>query len=334
MSTEQKKDTETTALAEKLSTGWTQFKQGQLVSYKVMALILVAVTAIGLYLYIRSEQAVGTSKTWLEFESSTSVKSLEEFAERNPNTTAGKAAQVQIARYRLGPDGIDKLMTREEAQRKAAIENVEKARESFTKLADELKNDPILQAECYLGLAKAEIALVGINKEGSADEFRGKVEKAAEWLEKLAAAADGTPWGDDAKKFAAALKTPSGPVPEELMRVQSNLYNMALLPSLPGEGPLSPPGGTPKLPILPGGPTGATIEPAPPKVTPPPPTGSAPIPPAVAPLVPGGQPSTPVPTGTPVTPPPPAGGKNAITPAAPISPPSTPPSTPPAPPKK
>jgi hypothetical protein len=306
MSTEHKKDAETTVLAEKLTTGWEQFKQGKLIGYKWMALILLAVTAIGLFLYIRTGQVAETSKVWVELDGASTIPALEEFAKKNPNTTAAKVADLHVARYQLGPDGIEKLLDAKDAeQRKKAVESVEKGRDALAKLVDEFKNDPVLRAECYLGLAKAEAALIGITKDGSLTEFRGSVAKTAEWLDKLGELDEDAPWCKDARKMAAALKAPGGPLAEEVQKVQTNLYNMALSPILPpGGGPFAPPGGPAigGIPGFPGGPGGITGGPsvgpaAPPIVTPP--TGTAPIPPAVAPVTPGGQPSNP-------TPPPPA----------------------------
>jgi len=322
MSTEHKNEPETTALAAKLVTGWEQFKQGKLIGYKVMALILLLVAGLGLFLYIRSEQGQAASKIWVELEGVSTVADEKKFADANLNTVAGRIAALNVAKYQLAVDGIDKLLTRDEGERKKAVENIEQARDAMVKLADEFKAEPVLRAECYLGLAKAEAALVGLTKEGksvggvaSPGDSVGSVGKVTEWLDKLAEVADGTPWGDDAKKLSATLKNPSSPVAEELKRVQTNLYNTA---TFPGGGPTTFPGGGPHggfppgfpgggLGGLPGdlfgpGPASPGTAPTPPAVTPTPPVGPAPIPPSLAPLTPGGTPSTPAPPA----PPPPA----------------------------
>ncbi|MDB5313453.1 MAG: hypothetical protein JWO38_7655 [Gemmataceae bacterium] len=345
MSTEHKNELETNALADRLGRGWEQFKQGKLISYRVMALILLLGTAIGVYFYIRAEQVTAASKAWIELEGANSVSSLEAFPKDHPNTSAAKVAQLQLARYLLGPDGIEKLTSREEGERKKAVENVEKSRDIMASLLDEFKDDPGLKADCYCGLAKAETALVGVPKEGSTTEFRGSVDKVTEWLDKLAEAAPGTPWGDDAKKESESLKT-NPRAKGELTTVQRNMYKQE--PPIPGLGGQPPIGGpfpsAPGIPGVPGGPFGGPLAPGPtpptppslvpppPMVAPPPPTGTAPIPPAVAPLTPTGQPSnpTPAPRG-PVAPPmtPPTPG----TTTPPVAPPAAPP-TPPVPPKK
>ena len=263
MSTEQKPETqiahhkepiETTALGETLVTGWQKFKQGQLISYKWMGIILIAVAAIGLTWYILAQQAGDRSKLWVELDGANSLTALEKFAEANPNSMPGNVAEMDRARFLIGPDGIEKLPTaKDETERKRAIENIDTARDLMTKLIDKFKDQPILKLECFVGMAKSEAALIGINKDGSPTEFRGSVEKLIEWLDKIGEAADGTPWGDDAKKLSSSLKSGSKGK-DELVNVQRSLYTLA--PTFPGGGPIAPGGpfsGFPTLPGLPGG---------------------------------------------------------------------------------
>jgi hypothetical protein len=313
MSADQKKP-ETSAAGEKLSRYWAQFKQGQLISYRAMAVILLVVAGVGLWLYIRSEKVVGASKTWLELDGASTEESLKKFAEDHPDTPAAKVARLHLARHLLGPEGIEQLSSsRDPASHKQAVDSIQKAKEIFQQLAEQSADDPVIQAESYLGLAKAEVALIGVIKEDTTDDFVGSAEKATEWLDKLAEVAEGTPWGEDAKKASATLKDLSKR--GELTSVQQMVYKLGTQPSLPaGGGPLPPfgspfggsPFGTPPFSAIPGGP----VEPPVPEATKgtpktePPGVGSAPIPAAVAPLVPGKQPSTPVPPPPPPPTPP------------------------------
>ena len=312
MSADQKKP-ETNPAGEKLALYWEQFKQGKLISYRAMAVILLVVAGIGLWLYIRSEKVVGTSKVWLELEGASTEESLKKFAEEHPDTTAAKIAKLHLARHHLGPEGIGQLASsKDAATHKQAIDNIQKAKDAFQQLAEQSPNSPVIQAESYLGLAKAEVALVGVTKEGSTDMI-GSVEKAIEWLDKLAQVAEGTPWAEDAKKAAAALKDTSNPMRNQLTSVQQMVYKIGAAPSVPG-GPLSPgasPFGShsfPGIPGISGGPAGSAVpeltQGTTPQAVPPAGVGSAPIPPALAPLVPGKQPSTPVPPPPPEPTPP------------------------------
>jgi hypothetical protein len=315
MSTEQK-DLEQNALASRLSRGWEKFKQGKLISYPMMAVLLVVVTGIGLYFWISSERKKAASALWTEMESLTTVTALEEFAERNADKPVARVARLHAARTLAGPEGIELLAARVPESRKRAVENVVKAQGMFEKLADEFKDDPVLRVECLLGAAKGEEALIGVSKEGKSGEFYGGIDKLIERLQRLAEAAPGTPWGEDAKKRAETLRNDRA-ARDELTRIQVALYTLPTGPTLPPLGPTAPGGLSPgPVPGLPG------ATPVPPTPTPP------------APISPGATP----PAGTTPTPktPPPAPGlvPPAVTPPAetpPGTPPMSPGSTPPDP---
>lgn len=294
MSTEQK-DLEDNALANRLTRTWGRFKSGQLISYRMMALLIIAVTGIGLTWYILRERSKEASRVWVELESATTVTLLEEFSGGHPNGTAGKIAKLHIARTLLGPEGIEALAARDHKEQQAAVEKIEKAQKLFEELAKEFKDDPVIKAECYLGCAKAEEALIGIpTKDKPQDatggpvkpeDSRGDPKKVAEWLDKLAEVAPDTPWGQDAKKLAANLRETPSKVGSEILNVQSALAKTPTpsLPPLPpvGPGPTPPslpgvPGFTPEKPgaIAPSaGPPPGPTPPKPPEPTPPtPPT--------------------------------------------------------------
>lgn len=246
MSTEQK-PTEPNALASGLGRTWTNFKQGKLVSYKVMAVVLLVAAAIGLWWYITAERKKAASKVWLEFDEANTVEKLEELAKKDPNAVAARLAKLSVARARLGPEGIDLLGSSRPDGYQRAVENIEKAREEFTQLLDQFKDDPVFKAECLLGLAKAEAVLVGVpTKPGQLTEFKGQVPKLIEYLDQLsAAAAPDTPWATASKKLADDLRKDPG----SFTRVQRELVIPA--PALPK---FDPHGGGFGDPFGPGGP--------------------------------------------------------------------------------
>jgi hypothetical protein len=254
MSTEHK-HAEQNALASGLTTTWTKFKGGQLISYKVMALLLLLVAGLGTWWYISSERRKGVSAQWLEFDDANTPKKLEELAQKQNAPKTSRLAGLLLARTQLGPEGIDLLTSTRNELRSKGVENIEKAREAFGKLLDQFKSDPVLKAECLYGLAKAEMALVAVPVKQdqpvpgpvAATEFRGTVPKLIEYLEQLAAAAaPDTAWATDSKKLAEALKKD----PAEFINVQRSLF--VYQPPTPGkvdpEGPLSPLGGFPGAP--------------------------------------------------------------------------------------
>jgi hypothetical protein len=249
MSTESQTPPETTSPGAAVRAAWTRFKRGEFLSYRVMAVILLVATGIGLLVYMRGQTAVADSKKWLDLEVAATPQDLEKVVSDFPESIPAQLAEVHLARFKLGPEGIDRLVTGDDTERKKALTSIEAAQEALNKLYPALKDSPALQAECFLGLAKAELALIGITKEGRIDDFRGSPTRAAEWLDKLATAAEGTPWGEEAKKNAADLRNPSGGVTQDIIRVQTNLYNMTLFPSRPGGMPFGPGG----MPFGPGG---------------------------------------------------------------------------------
>src|SRR5204863_7906783 len=131
-----------------------------------------------------------------------------------------------------------------------AVEKIEKARTMFEELANDFKNDPAILAECYLGCAKAEEALIGISQKDKPLEFRGSPDRLVGWLDKLAEAAPNTPWGEDAKKFAAAIRDNKDNTRDELINVQQALAKLPS-PSLDAHPPIIPPGSAPPVPTPP-----------------------------------------------------------------------------------
>lgn len=258
MSTEQK-DIEQNALASRLSRSWASFKQGKLVGYKWMAIILLVVTALVLWWYISHERKKANSARWVALDAANTPAALEEVTANNPDTIQGRLARLQLARNQLGEAGIDQLSALGAEQQKKAVENIEKARTEFTALREEFKDDPVLKAECILGQAKAEAALVAVpTKPDQLTEFKGNIDKAIEYLDQLSeAAAPNTPWAIDSKKMADRLR---GKDRGEFINLMRGVFELpgASLPKSPGPlGPLGPlgPGGPPgsTLPIIPGG---------------------------------------------------------------------------------
>lgn len=226
---------EPTALARWLASVWDRFKSGQLLSYPIMALllILVAGSAFGIWLYYERKGA--TSAKWAEWDGLSSISELTEYAEKNSDTFQARLARLEIARRQLGEDGIALLNSPDPNTRKSAIENIEKAREAFSHLVDQFSDDSVAKVECLMACAKAEAVLIGMPKEGQLEQFRGDPAKAIEWLDKLAEAAPDTPWGQNAKKLSETLKNQN--TRQQVITLQASVYVMPTLPSLDTPAP-------------------------------------------------------------------------------------------------
>lgn len=250
---------EPNALATGLASAWDTFKEGKLISHRVMALILIAIVVIGVAWWIIRERNKATSARWRELDGISTTTDLQKFSEQkeNANTIQAKLARLEIARVHLGTEGIDRMFVKStdfqgmglaEGEKKAretrdaAVKSVELARDEFTKLVDEFQNDPVLKVECLLACAKAEAVLVGIPKAGQVTERRGDPKKAIEWLDKVAEAAPETDWGKDSKKLADVLRNQN--TEQQVATLQARLFDVSAgLPGLPGGSqPPLPPG--------------------------------------------------------------------------------------------
>jgi len=239
MSTEQK---DQNALAAKLSSFWADFRQGKVIGYKWMAIILIVVAAIGVTWYILSERSSAASQRWVEVAEANSREKQEEISQRYPGTIQDRLARLQIARQLLhdgtlsivapdsfsspdiSPQDRDKRAAK---ARETSVANVEEAREMFRKLLDEFKDDPVYKAQCLLALAKAEAALVAVPASpGQLLEFKGKIPVVVEYLDRLSeAAAPDTPWATDSKKLADQLRNEQSPSADEFRRIQRSLFD-------------------------------------------------------------------------------------------------------------
>jgi hypothetical protein len=251
MSTEQK-DLEQNALASRLGRAWTNFKQGKLIGYKWMAVILLLITAGGLWWYISHERKRANSNRWVTLDEAHTPSQLEKLAEENPGTIQAKLARLRLACYHLGEGGIDqrRAAIRPEHEKKA-VENIESARAAFGTLLEDFKDDPVFKPICLLGLYTSEAELVAVpDPPGQLIKYKGDPEKSVEYLEQLAeAAAPGTPWATDSRKLADRLR---GKDRDEFVRITRE-FSMPR-PILPlGPDPFAPPGLPGTGPALPGG---------------------------------------------------------------------------------
>ena len=248
MSTEHK-ETEQNALATRLGRSWSNFKEGKLISYRLMAVLLLVIAGLGLWWYLSSGARKTNSQRWMDLEEANTPAKVEEIAKNEALGMTAKVAQLLLARGQLGSQGIDLLTSSKPEERQKAIENIEKARETFGKLLEQFKDDPAVKAECLLGLAKAEMVLVAVpTGPGQLTEFKGKVPQVIEYLDQLAAAAaPDTPWATDSKKFADALRKDDS----EFIRVQRSLFTFSV-PMLPKGGDPFDPHGPLGGPIAPG----------------------------------------------------------------------------------
>ncbi len=187
---------------------WTSLKSGQIASKRFAIMAVVIGVVIGLAIYLIKGGRANETAAWKNLDTATSMDAYDEIA-KNPNTLPGKVARLQKARLLLGPQGVAQMSNPTNPElRNKALKCIEEAREIFTKLADEFKDDLTLTAESIHGAAQAELALVGVPREGAPEgstDFRGSVDKAIELFRRYAKVAGDTA-GEPAKKMADELE--------------------------------------------------------------------------------------------------------------------------------
>jgi hypothetical protein len=251
MKADERKHLEENTLAHGVTTLVERAKSGRLVGLRWLGLALAAILVIGVWWYAVRQSNRADSQVWSGLSDLVrrgGESSLTEFAGAHPDSTAARLARLETARVHLGPDGSLLLQTGDKTQRSKAVENLEKARDEFTKLAEEFQADPTLRATALMGAAEAELALVGVPKAGGLGSI-GSVPAAAELYRKAAqAVGEATPVGEQAKKRADELEANK----EEIERVGVQLYDRPLFGAAPGGpqpgGPKAPEGPLPNKP--------------------------------------------------------------------------------------
>jgi hypothetical protein len=208
--------------------------------------ILIAIAAIVLLvIYLRGMGATGDAEAWKSLSTINTQEGLQKFAETAPDSTASRVARLQEARMLLGPLGIDQLNSINPDVRGKAVKSIDAARALFAKLEGDFAKDKTLQAMAIEGAAKAELALVGVPKEGTslaAMDSRGSVDKAVELYRKYAKLFDEkSPLAEAAKKTADELEKNK----QDVVQL-STFLNTKLAPNLPQPEIKAPPSLTPE----------------------------------------------------------------------------------------
>ncbi len=210
MKAEHRKELETNALAQGASSLVDRVKTGRVGNYWVIAVVAAIIVVLGVWWYAAREGRKADAITWTGYVGlmrGPTNSEVDDFVKNHEKTTAAQLARLELARLRMGPDGIALLRSDESSQRAKGVENLEKARADLLKLADEFSTDPTLRASVLSSAAEAELALVGVPKDGSGTEKRGAVKVAAElYREAAKAIGANTPAGEGLTKRADDLE--------------------------------------------------------------------------------------------------------------------------------
>ena len=235
-------------------------KTGHLVSPKVLGAVLAVALVGGVWWYVSSSNRSATSANWTTFADTMRTggqESLDGFVKLNASDTPGRLARLELARIKLGADGISKLPVRDGESRAKAVASIEAARGDLVALADEFRGDKTLQATCLLDAAEAELALVGITKTPGGSDSRGTVAAATDLIRKAAdVIGPTTTYGETLLKRAADLEANKAQVEEVGMKLNNLLTPPPSLVPSDGLGSPKAPSGPIQDPVAPTVPKG------------------------------------------------------------------------------
>ncbi len=175
MKAEQRKELETNTLADKMGQMVQRVKTSPrrtFVTYTLIAVAVVVAAYLGWKWYIGDPSE--RSLQWIRFYDGAGGQ-INDLANKDKDTAAGKAARFQIAWFYYWESGIKDMAT----NKAGAMIQLQKAADFYGELAKETKEDPnpLFHLQALLGRAVAT--------ESMAVENRAHLDKAAEYYEEV-----------------------------------------------------------------------------------------------------------------------------------------------------
>jgi hypothetical protein len=177
-----------------LKSTWERLKTGQVGSPKILALLVSLALIAGAWYFYSYATKKQNSARWVASQSSVDTESLKTLA-ADPGlakTPIGNIASLNLARDTF-TSASKNLLSGNFTERQKAAKSLEDVREEMTTLGGKFSSDKSLQATCWLLAADAELALVGVPKEGIQavglqvkENGRGQVERVVELKKKVA----------------------------------------------------------------------------------------------------------------------------------------------------
>ena len=180
MQADEQKDLETNSLVESFSSLKSKIDGRTL--YYMLGTVFLIVAGVLLFRYFVKQKTLTRDAIVLEIEAANSRDSLKKIMEDHRGTIFGSIAKIHLARLELNVDGLEKIGTDKLEDRNKAASSLENAREHYSALTKELQKneEPALLQEAWVGLARAEEALVGLPTKEGAGDSRGDADKAIE----------------------------------------------------------------------------------------------------------------------------------------------------------
>jgi hypothetical protein len=235
MKAEERKEIETNSLARWLNEVWSGGQRKK--SYTFYAIVIcVVVAAIVGFNWWSSSRKHNLADRWVNLDFADTKQKLQEIEEKYRGTLVGRDAKIRLARIALGPEGLDKLGTSTPTDRKKAVESIQEGRTLYLSVAPDLKDDPVLAQEAWIGAARAEESLIGVPKAEGSNETLGNIDRVIEYYEKARQIAGDGELGAGLQKKIDDLKSSK----EKLTTFYQDVNRQLALPTLPPLPPLPP----------------------------------------------------------------------------------------------
>jgi hypothetical protein len=230
MKAEHRKELQTNALADRLGRFLQNLKSGKnTTSVVVWVFVLLGLGLFAAWRWHSTASLSTTSALWLRLDAADTVSEFENLAGER-GTVASQYARFQMARTLLNR-GLQDIYALDQPTRKRAAQDIEKARDQYELLVQEVSEPALLHQEALLGAAKAEEALLGVAREDDAGQPRGNVEKALGYYRTLAQAKPETFLVERAKERVKVLEDSTQK--DEFLKVYADLRKQAGQPILP-----------------------------------------------------------------------------------------------------
>ncbi len=156
MKAEHRKELQTNILADRMGRMLDTVKTRPSRRGVLLVLLILVVIVGGGIAYVVYQGGINDNRQrWVEFDKTVDFKTLQDVAKDYEKTNQGKAARAQIAWVRLWELGIKRMGI----DTNGGVNEVVAAKEMFSQLADDCKDDPVLGAEAVYAIAVCEETL-------------------------------------------------------------------------------------------------------------------------------------------------------------------------------
>lgn len=244
MKADERKQLERNELAARLIRIWQGMTSNSTAVTIVWGVILLGLVGLIGYRYYSRSNAETRSEVWANLDRASDVEELEKIIRENKNSDVVRIAKFHLSRFQL-QDALNRLAGPSAAERLAAADTLEKARDRYAELAKANTGEPLLTQEALMGVAKAEEVLSSVPTANDPNRMRGDLDKALEAYDALAKKYPKSFMGEKATKRAIDIR-------DHHAQIEAFYIALSKVQGTPVPFPAPPPLPTPPAPNIPG----------------------------------------------------------------------------------